>query len=320
MAVRRPLILTGDNDLIEMTDAQIEDVQDRCRYLYGANPSVTLSRVSSGGNLGSISDTRKKSGESTTDATDFDTAAETPNIQTVTVNYARVSSTAANTTASVDTNNIAFPIYYDGSAIKAMSLQDMYDTFIFDAIDTILSAVGQPGTYRVHTSTSLSGYTAVSSSAIFTDTRANLSASGFGAGGTAEGAIGDAGTGSTQDFSSTITNFYLLQANNISAPTMEEMLFIRNSDNNLQEYTQANIDTILENCMRHVASEETGSKIRYRWDGSGTTLGSGITNTILNGSGDLREREVDTDDYRTQEFPNGTPVTANTYYLKMYEA
>ena len=52
MAVRRPLILDGNYDLIEMTDAQIEDVQDRCRYRYGANPSVTLSVVSSGGSLG----------------------------------------------------------------------------------------------------------------------------------------------------------------------------------------------------------------------------------------------------------------------------
>ena len=308
MAVVRPLILTGSNDLIEMTDAQRDAVKDRCRYLYGSNPSVTLSYVSSGGNLGTISDTRKQAGASTTNISAFASAADTPDISTVTVNYARVSSSEANTTASPDTNNIAFPIYYDGAAIKSMSLQDVYDTFIFDAIDTILSAVGQPGTYRVHTGTSLSGYTAVSSNPIFSDTRANVSA------------YAAADIGETQDQPTTITNFYLLQADNISAPTMEEMLFVRNSDKNLQEYAQADIDAILENCMRHVASEETGSKIRYRWDGSGTTLGSGITNTILNGSGNYQQRYVNTDDYRTQEFPNGSPVTANTYYLKMYEA
>ena len=308
MAVRRPLILTGSNNLIEMTDAQRNAVKDRCRYLYGTNPSVTLSRVGSGGNLGTISDTRKQAGASTTNVSAFASAGSTPDISTVTVNYARVSSTEANTTASVDTNSIAFPIYYDGASIKAMSLQDMYDTFIFDAIDTLLSAVGQPGTYRVHTGTSLSGYSAVSSSAIFSDTRANV------------GAYTAGGIGETQDQPTTITNFYLLQADNISAPTMEEMLFIRNPDNNLQEYTQAGIDAILENCMRHVASEEAGSKIRYQFGGSGVTLGSGITNTILNGSGNYQQRYVNTDDYRTQEFPNGSPVTANTYYLKMYEA
>ena len=308
MAVVRPLILTGSNDLIEMTDAQRDAVKDRCRYLYGANPSVTLSYVSSGGNLGTISDTRKQAGASTTNISAFASAAATPDISTVTVNYSRISSSEANTTASVDTNAIAFPIYYDGAAIKTMSLTDMYDTFIFPAIDTLLSAVGQPGTYRIHTGTSLSGYSAVSSNPIFSDTRANVSAYTAG------------GIGETQDQPTTITNFYLLQANNISAPTMEEMLFVRNSDKNLQEYTQTAIDAILENCMRHVASEETGSKIRYQFGGSGTTLGSGITNTILNGSGNYQTRYVNTDDYRTQEFPNGSPVTANTYYLKMYEA
>tara|TARA_Y100001937_G_scaffold93524_1_gene126663 strand:+ start:677 stop:1603 length:927 start_codon:yes stop_codon:yes gene_type:complete len=308
MAVRRPLILTGTNNLIEMTDAQRNAVKDRCRFLYGSNPSVTLSVVGSGGNLGSISDTRKQAGASTTRVDRFSTAGETPNISTVTVNYARVSQSNVNTTASVDTNNIAFPIYYNGNNIQTMSLQDMYDTFIFDAIDTLLSAVGQPGTYRVHTSTSLSGYSLVSSTPIFSDTRANVSAYTAG------------GIGETQDQPTTITNFYLLQANNISAPTMEEMLFVRNSDKNLQEYSQTSIDAILENCIRHVASEETGSQIRYQFGGSGVTLGSGITNTILNGSGNYQTRFVNTDDYRTQEFPNGSPVTANTYFLKMYEA
>ena len=308
MAVRRPLILTGTNNLIEMTDAQRNAVKDRCRFLYGANPSVTLSVVGSGGNLGTISDTRKQAGASTTRVDRFSTAGETPNISTVTVNYARVSQSNVNTTASVDTNNIAFPIYYNGNNIQTMSLQDMYDTFIFDAIDTLLSAVGQPGTYRVHTNTSLSGYSLVSSTPIFSDTRANVSA------------YTASGIGETQDQPTTITNFYLLQANNISAPTMEEMLFVRNSDKNLQEYSQTSIDAILENCIRHVASEETGSQIRYQFGGSGVTLGSGITNTILNGSGNYQTRFVNADDYRTQEFPNGSPVTANTYFLKMYEA
>ena len=322
MAVRRPLILTGSNDLIEMTDAQIEDVQDRCRYLYGINPSVDLSINGSGTLVGTITDTRKKSGASTTDVTNFDTASETPNIQQVDVDYSTTYQNVESTSASVDTNNIAFPIYYNGSNIQTMSLQDMYDTFIFDAIDTILSAVGQPGTFRIHTSLTLSGYTSVSSTPVFTDTRADLSTSGFGTAGNegvAIGAIGDGGTGSTQDYDTTINNFYLLKADNISPPSMEEMLFVRNSDKNLQEYTQTAIDAILQNCIRHVAAAETGSLIRYRFDGAGTTLGSGITNTILNSSR-LAQRYVNTNDYRTQEFPSGSAVTASTTYLKMYEA
>ena len=118
MAVRRPLILTGSNDLIEMTDAQIDAVKDRCRYLYGANPSVTLSQVSSGGNLGTISDTRKQAGASTTHISSFQSA---PNISTITVNYATITESAANTTASVDTNAIAIPLNYNCCKIQTMS-------------------------------------------------------------------------------------------------------------------------------------------------------------------------------------------------------
>ena len=307
MAVRRPLILTGSNDLIEMTDAQRNAVKDRCRFLYGANPSVTLSVVGSGGNLGTISDTRKQAGSFVTNISSFQSA---PGISTITVNYARVTESTVNTSASVDSNAIAFPIYYNGNAIQTMSLQDMYDTFIFDAIDTTLSAVGQPGTYRVHTSTSLSGYSLVSSTPIFSDTRANAGA--YTAGGIPE----------TQDQPTTITNYYLFQANNISAPSMEEMLFVRNSDKNLQEYSQSSIDAILENCIRHVASEETGSKIRYALgtSSSAVVLGSGINNTILNGGGAFNTFQAGADDYRSQNFPNGSAVTANTYYLRMFEA
>ena len=39
--------------------------------------------------------------------------------------------------------------------------------------------------------------------------------------------------------------------------------------------------------------------------------------TILNGSGNYQTRYVNTDDYRAQEFPDGTAVTANTYYLRI---
>lgn len=306
MAVRAPLILDGSNNLIEMTTAQINAVKDRVRYLYGGNPSVTLSRVASGGNLGSYNDTRMQAGASTTDVTNFDTAAETPNVSTVTVSYDDVNESRANTSASSDTNSVAFPIFRnDGNNISSMTLTDVYDTFIYPAIDTITGSAGQPGTYYVHTSTSLTGYSAVSSTAIFSDTRADVS--DYTAG----------GIGETQDQPETITNYYLLAANNIAAPSHSSMLYIRNADANLQLYSQAESDGWLENCVRHAASEIVGSKISYNINGSGTNLGSGMVDTKLDGSGNYQTRYVNTDDYRTQEFPNGTPTTISTYRLRM---
>ena len=321
MAVRTPLILDGSNNLKEMTTAQINAVKDRVRYLYGANPSVTLSRVASGGALGTITDTRKTSGAASVTTgnqdADDDGAAEyalegdTAEPGTVTVNYDRIDRAEASTSASADTNSVAFPIYQTSGNIQSMSLTDVYDTFIHPAIDTITgSSQPQPGTYYIYTGTTLAGYTAVSADPVFTDTRANT-ASFLAAN------IGTADT--TQDFATTVTNYYLLSANNIAAPTMEQMLFIRNSDKNIEQYTQAEMDTWLQNCVRHVASQGsgTGTKISYNLNGSGTNQGSGMTNTILDGSGNYQTRFVGADDYRSQEFPNGSATTAATHRLKI---
>ena len=39
--------------------------------------------------------------------------------------------------------------------------------------------------------------------------------------------------------------------------------------------------------------------------------------TRLNGTGNYQTRFVNADDYRAQEFPDGTPTTINTYYLRI---
>ena len=305
MTVRTPLILDGSNNLIEMSTAQIDAVKDRCRYLYGADPSVTLSRVASDGGLGNLSDTRKQAGAMSTSVSSFPSEATTAEPSTVTVQRAHISESRTDTTATADTNSVAFPVYQTSGNIQAMTLTDVYDTFIYPAIDTITGAAGQPGTYYIHTATTLSGYTAVSNSIVYADTRADTSLYTAG------------GIGETLDQPTTVTSYYLLAADNIAAPSMEQMLFIRNSDKNIEQYTQAEMDGWLQNCMRHVASEVTGSKISYNLNGSGTNLGSGMADTILNGTGNYQTRYVNTDDYRAQEFPNGSAETSTTHRLKM---
>ena len=85
----------------------------------------------------------------------------------------------------------------------------------------------------------------------------------------------------------------------------------------LEQYTQAEMDAWLKNCMRHAASEITGTRISYNLNGSGINLGSGMANTILNGSGNYQTLYVGLDDYRAQEFPNGSVVTVATHRLRM---
>ena len=306
MTVRTPLKLDGSNNLIEMSTTDINNIKSQVRYLYGTDPSVDLSRVASNGSLGSISDTRKQAGTSTTDVTNYDTEAETPDVSTVTVDYANVSQANENTTETADTNNVAFPIYNNSGNIQSMTLTDMYDTFIYPAIDTLTDGSDQPGTYRVHSANSLSGHTLISSSIIFADTRANPD--NYDANSIPE----------ALDQPTTVTNYYLFRTNSGSAVSYTQPVFIRNADKNLQQYTTANFDAILKNCVRHVASEVVGSRIRYRFNGAGNARGTGMSNTILVNS-TYNQRLVTNDDYRTQEFPSGTEISTNTHYLRIYQ-
>ena len=57
MAVSQPLYYNSGN-LQEMTTAMVGEIVDQIVYQYSLNPSVSLSVVSSGGSLGTLSDTR----------------------------------------------------------------------------------------------------------------------------------------------------------------------------------------------------------------------------------------------------------------------
>jgi hypothetical protein len=305
MVARTPLKLDGSNNLIEMSTTDINNIKSQVRYLYGTDPSVDLSYVSSGGSLGSISDTRLQAGASTTDVTNFDTEAETPNVSTVTIDIARISQATEDTTETADTNNIAFPIWNDNGNVKSMTLTEFYETFIYDSITTLSDGSDQPGTYRIHSANSLSGHTLISTNPVYSDTRANPDL------------YTAANIPEAQDQPTTITNYYLFRTNSGSAVSYSKPVFIRNADKNLQEYTTANFDAIMKNCIRHVASEVTGKRIRYRLNGAGETRGTGMANTILVNS-TYQQELAGINDYRTQEFPSGTEITTNTHYLKIY--
>lgn len=308
MAVRTPLKLDGSNNLIEMSTADMNNIKSQIMYLYGTSPSVTLSQVATDGSLDAITDTRLKAGAMSTHPVSTPTEATTAEPSTVTVTYDRIDAATANTTTSVDTNSVAFPIFNNGGNIQAMTLTDMYDTFINPTIDLLVDGTDRPGTYRIHTATTLTGHTIVSTTPVYSDTRADTSL------------YTAAGITETLDQPTTITNFYLFKTNSGNAIGYPRPLYIRNADADLQEYTTVQSDAILLNCIRHTASERTGNKIRYRMNGAGSARGSGMTNTILNGTGNYQTRFVNANDYRAQEFPNGTAVTVATHYLRIYKA
>jgi len=300
MAVRSPLKISGTS-LKEMTTAEINGWGLRMVHLYHANPTVTLSVVASAGSLSSMTDTRKQAGASTTDVTNYDTAAETGNISTVTVTYDKIDETVASVSAPADTSSIRFPLYHSGGNLHSMTVQDMYDTFG----DTSVTFVQSLFPYKITTSTAaVTNYTIVSSTPVFSDTAANV------------GLYTAAGIGETRDQPYTVTNYYLYKLNppSYGSPSTE-MVYV-DSAGAVRGYTDAAMDVILSEVVRYAAANSTTHKLRYFIDGAGDTMGSGMVNKIHNGTGNYQQRYVNTNDYRTQEFPNGTLVTANTYYLK----
>ena len=304
MAVRRPLYNDGNN-LREMTSAMVTAIQNRCVYMYGSDPSVTLSVVGSSGTLDSMSDTRMQAGSSTTDVTNFDTAGETPNVSQVTpIVFDKISQVNASLSTPTDTNNKLYPVYYDGSgAVQAMSATDVFDTFITQAITTLVDGNDRDGTFRIHTATSLTDHTLISSTPVFTDTRANAAA--YTASGIPE----------TLDQPTTITNYYVFRTNQGAAPSIT-VPFQVTTGNDLQTYTASAFDAILLAEMRHHAVNTVGSRVTYSINGTGNNRGSGMVDTRLDGS-TYEQRFVNANDYRTQEFPSGSPQTINTYFLKI---
>ena len=309
MATRNPLIYSS-GDLVEMTSAQVDAVVDNIVYQYSLSPSVTLSVVGSSGSLGAISDTRLQAGAISNSSSSFPGSGTTQDPQTVTTNYDKVTQTVASVSPTTDTGT-TWPVYYtSGGEIHAMPIADIKDTFLHPAIDLLTASTTttqQGGTYFISSSASVSGATEVSgaNTPIFVDTRANTGAY-------AAGSIGD----HSQDNPTTITSYYLQRVN--GATSSYENLLNIDGTNHLQQ-TGSSFDTLCQEWIRATASASTdGYTIRYNFNGSGTTRGSGMANTILDGS-NYQTRQVG-DDYRAQEFPAGSVTTAATHTLKIVKA
>ena len=305
MAVRTPLYNDSGN-IKEMSSTMVDEIVAQCVYQYSLNPSVTLSVVSSGGSVGTINDTRLQAGASATNVSSYPSAGATPDISTVTVANSKINQTNASVTPSADTGKL-WPVFYNSSnQIQAMSITDVQDTFLHPAIDILVSGstgTSQGGTYHISTSTTVSGSTLVSSTPVFIDTRANASA--YTASGIPE----------TQDQPTTITNYYLHLITGADSSFTNP--FFINTDNNLQEYTEANFEVYLQEWMRSTAAASTRThQINYTYT-TGNNRGSGMVDTRLNGSGNYQQRFINANDYRTQEFPNGTQTTIATHNLKI---
>lgn len=316
MTVRTPIYYNG-TDIQEMNATQINEWKTYIAYLYGTAPSVTVTVVGSSGTLSpTMADTRLQAGAQSTSVSAFPAESTTAEPSTVTVNYDKVTGPTYNTalSATADTNNVAFPAYFDGSDIVAMSAADYVDTFIYATLTGMVSAsesASTNGTYTISTSASVSNYTEVSGSntPIFLDTRANT------------GAYTAAGIPETLDQPTTVTSYYLQRRSDARSFPSQALMLVDTSGNlNQVDLTSdtSSFNAILKNDIRHYAAEDTaGNKLSYNINGAGNSRGTAMVDTRLNGSGNYQTLQVGLDDYRAQEFPDGSPTTISTYTFKI---
>ena len=387
MAVRVPLYYSG-SDLKEMSSAEVDQIIAQAIYQYSQTPSVALSVISSGGNVGSITDTRQQAGEMHTHNSSFPNEATTNEPTTVTITYDKIEQTVTSGSAPTDSGK-TWPVYRTaGNDIQAMTLEDVKDTFIHPAIDLLAAATTtseQAGTYHINASNSVAGSTLVNATPIYVNTQADTTAytadaaglgqnydksySSLGANGTntitvnnvtdlevgmtifrqdnstlpdksssptyiteidgttltlSQNFTGQAsGTytigGEAIDQPTTIQNYYLHRVDGVDTTITKSPVYVTGG-NDLQEYTEVAFETLLASHIKYTAAASVdGYKITYSY-ASGTNRGSGMVDTILTGTGDYKTHQVDGDDYRAQEFPNGTASTANTWYLKILKS
>ena len=322
MAVVKPLFINSDNNLQEMTDAQVLLHKQKAIYQYSLDPSALLTVVSnSGANMAAITDTRLKSGVSVVSVSADPSASTSAPSATTDVSFDKINFAYDTSSGQTeDSDNRAFPIYRNSDGdIRAMSLDDMKDTFLHPAIDLMVVAdtdnddPNVAGTYRIHTVSSLTDFTEVSGAgtAIFTDT----TSTGF-----AAGSIGTAGTTQTGS-SSSVQSFFLLRRNGTDVDTNSIKLAQINSDGDIQEYSDGGTE-LLGNWLKFTAGQSgDGYKITYAIGASvsGTQRGSAITNKQL-GSTVTSTTLVDANDYRAQQFPSGSATVTNTYLFKINKA
>jgi hypothetical protein len=303
MAIRTPLKLDGSN-IKEMSSAEITQIKNRCAYLYGGNPSVTVSRVAANtGNLTPRTDTAVQAGSTGQRADRFPNVGELAGVSQYTnQTYDNLSTTVGSNSQDADTANIRNFCYLNGSNnIVAFSNTDMYDTFYDDVIDDLTASGDVQGTFVIGAegASTRSGCTRVDGTAIFANTLA-----------------GTIGFGSNRNAVSEGAQF-LFQVNQSAAPSMTLPIRIRSaSDAELRQINQTDVDTLLGNDIRYWATQ----KIRYSIDtnnnGTGQQRGSAMIDERRTGSTRITQF-VDANNYQARMIPSGGDADINVYRLKI---
>lgn len=328
----RAFIEDGSTGIRDTTLAEHNAMLGRIAYLYQQAPSVELSVVASNGNISpNMTDTRYRSGTAARNTsgawpavTSYPPESTTGEPQLVVgTTYDKIEQTinAPATFLNSDYQSLnTKPIFMeaDGS-LREMSYTECLAYFAGPVIDAMMSTsvngVQAGGSYYISTSSSISGSTQIG--LVFADTVANLA-------GYLPSNIGLAG--SVQDVHTT-TNYYLQRVDsNISSqgsgyrtPLMIDTSTNRkNTPTGLRHMTYAEFDALFAPLIKHAIYAAAGYTLRYNVNGNGTRQGTQIANRQMIGvSGAYTKYAATADDYRAQEFPNGTIVVQDAFNLNL---
>lgn len=317
MAIRIPLYYDDTSSastpiLKEMSSGQIDEIKNAFKQLYFQSPSVQLTVVGSGGNLGTLYDSRLVAGAVSTGTAAFPGEENTQEPQITQVGLSRINQVVSTVAVPPNTNNIEYPIYYGVSGagnpeLRSMNLQDMYDTFVADDDSQTYYTLIANEIYTISTSTTVAGYTEVSGSGtpIFTDTRANPA--------------GYSTIPASEDSTTTteVTSYYLHKKDYVT-PAYQAPARLTSQGNIITPDT-ATWNSVFQRIIRYMVANVNGYKLRYEINGAGATCGTVMTDTRLEGSGNYQTFLGGDDDYRAQEFPDGSSVTINEYELTVQQ-
>ena len=318
MTVRIPVKYDGTN-IVEMSTGERTEWYAYVAYLYSKAPTVTVSVVSSSGTLtpSGMTDTRMQAGAQSTSATAFVAEGSTAEPSVVTgTTYDKITGPTYDTSGSAhaDLGAVGYPLYIDSNDLRVMTQADYVDTFIYATLDAMITASESTttnGTYTIATGGSAaSHYTRVSGTAVFIDTRANT------------GAYSAAGIPETLDQPTNVTSFYVDRQTRARAFPSAACLFSDAGGDVISQgpltADDSTFNAALETDIKYYAAEDTGGhKLSYNINGSGNARGTAIVDTRLNGAGNYQTLQPGLDDYRSQEFPNGSGATIGTWTFKI---
>ena len=332
----RAFIEDGSTGIRETTLAEHNAMLSRISFLYQQNQPVTLSVVSSNGNISpNMTDTRFKSGTAARNTsgnwpavTSYPSESTTGEPELVTgITYDKISQSTTTVptfgTAEYATLDVK-PIFQESPGV----LREMtYATVLQYFIDPVFSAMTETnntttvagGSYYISTAGSVSGSTQLGT--VFIDTVANLAgytAAGIGDGVTAGQIYQDVFT-STAYYLYRVDSSYSVQGSGYRTPlVIDYSANRRNQPAGLRHMTYAEFDSLFGPLVRYAAQSVAGYRLSYNVNGNGIRRGTQIANRQMIGvTGQYVKYEASANDYRAQEFPNGTIVVQDAFDLNI---